>query len=144
MFRKMSNTLKIAPASEVAKNFGEWHDVALVEPVTVTRYGRASVMLISAEHYRHLMKSSTYQHDVSRFGSVPLYSPHQILLAYAQGKVEWEIAAAKLGFESYRQLVVALADAGLDLPGTDELTLANQAKGAVAFLQPFLREDSDA
>jgi len=34
-----------ASASDVQKNFGAFHDRALVEPVRVTRYGRETVYM---------------------------------------------------------------------------------------------------
>lgn len=43
------------PSSEVAKNFGEWHDRAINEPVVVTKYGRESVVLLSVDTYRSLL-----------------------------------------------------------------------------------------
>ncbi|HYD66089.1 type II toxin-antitoxin system prevent-host-death family antitoxin [Azospirillum sp.] len=46
-----------APASEVQKNFGAYHDRALVEPVRVTRYGRETVYIISADAYRSLKQA---------------------------------------------------------------------------------------
>ena len=45
--------VKVA-ASEVAKNFGEWHDKAINEPVVVTKYGRESVVVLSADTFRQL------------------------------------------------------------------------------------------
>jgi PHD/YefM family antitoxin component YafN of YafNO toxin-antitoxin module len=36
-------------ASDVQKNFGVWHDKALQEPVQITKYGRETVYLISAD-----------------------------------------------------------------------------------------------
>jgi hypothetical protein len=39
-------------ASDVQKNFGQWHDRALREPVQVTKYGRETVYLVSAETFR--------------------------------------------------------------------------------------------
>lgn len=44
-----------APASEVQKNFGAYHDKALVEPVRVTKYGRETVYIVSATTF-HLLK----------------------------------------------------------------------------------------
>jgi PHD/YefM family antitoxin component YafN of YafNO toxin-antitoxin module len=44
-----------APASEVQKNFGAYHDKALVEPVRVTKYGRETVYIVSAATF-HLLK----------------------------------------------------------------------------------------
>ena len=45
---------KTVSASEVQKNFGAYHDQALVEPVRVTKYGRETVYLISAAMYHEL------------------------------------------------------------------------------------------
>jgi hypothetical protein len=42
------------PASELQKNFGEWHDKALVEPVAITRYGRTTGYLISSALFDRL------------------------------------------------------------------------------------------
>jgi PHD/YefM family antitoxin component YafN of YafNO toxin-antitoxin module len=44
-----------APASEVQKNFGAFHDRALREPVRVTKYGRETVYIVAAETF-HAMK----------------------------------------------------------------------------------------
>jgi prevent-host-death family protein len=41
-------------ASEFQKRVGEFSDIARREPVTVTRHGRASLVLISAEDYERL------------------------------------------------------------------------------------------
>jgi antitoxin StbD len=41
-------------ASDVAKNFGEWHDKAMSEPVVVTKYGRESVVLLSVDTFKSL------------------------------------------------------------------------------------------
>jgi PHD/YefM family antitoxin component YafN of YafNO toxin-antitoxin module len=41
-------------AADVAKNFGEWHDKALNEPVVVTKYGRESVVVLSVDTFRQL------------------------------------------------------------------------------------------
>jgi len=44
-------------ASEVQKNFGEWHDRAFEEPVEITRYGRSTAFLVSARLFHELMNS---------------------------------------------------------------------------------------
>lgn len=41
-------------ASEFQKRVGEYSDIARREPVTVTRHGRASLVLLSAEDYDRL------------------------------------------------------------------------------------------
>ena len=51
---------KTVSASEVQKNFGAYHDQALVEPVRVTKYGRETVYLISAAMY-HALKQGQRQ-----------------------------------------------------------------------------------
>lgn len=43
-----------APASEIQKNFGAFHDKALAEPVRVTKYGRETVFIVSAETFHRL------------------------------------------------------------------------------------------
>jgi antitoxin StbD len=52
-------------ASDVQKNFGLWHDRALKEPVQITKYGRETVYLISAETFHQLWAS------YRRAGSTP-------------------------------------------------------------------------
>src|SRR5258708_31580931 len=44
-------------ASDVQKNFGIWHDKALKEPVQITKYGRETVYLVSAETFHELWAS---------------------------------------------------------------------------------------
>jgi prevent-host-death family protein len=41
-------------ASEFQRRVGEFSDIARREPVTVTRHGRASLVLLSAEDYERL------------------------------------------------------------------------------------------
>ncbi len=49
--------MAVIPASEVQKNFGAFHDRALTEPVRVTRYGRETVVIISAKEF-HALKQA--------------------------------------------------------------------------------------
>lgn len=44
------------PASEFQKNVGRYSDVALTQPVTVTRNGRDRTVLISADEYHRLKR----------------------------------------------------------------------------------------
>lgn len=44
-------------ASEMQKNFGEWHDRAYEEPVEITRYGRTTAFLVSARLFHELWAS---------------------------------------------------------------------------------------
>lgn len=46
-----------APASDVQKNFGAFHDKALAEPIRVTKYGRETVYIVSAETFHRLKQS---------------------------------------------------------------------------------------
>ena len=46
-----------APASEVQKNFGAYHDRALAEPVRVTKYGRETVFIVSAKTFHELKQA---------------------------------------------------------------------------------------
>lgn len=45
-------------AAEVQKDFETFHDRALQEPVEVSRHGKESVVIISAEQFRLLRQSS--------------------------------------------------------------------------------------
>lgn len=47
----------IVTASEIRKDFDAWHDRALTEPVRVTRQGRETVVIISAETYHRLKQA---------------------------------------------------------------------------------------
>ena len=49
-----------APATEVQKNFGAFHDRAMREPVRVTKYGRETVYIVSAETF-HALKQGQRQ-----------------------------------------------------------------------------------
>lgn len=53
-------------ASVVQKNFGLWHDKALKEPVLITKYGRETACLISAEMFRALWTSAQQRGDPTR------------------------------------------------------------------------------
>ena len=44
-------------ASDVQRNFGAWHDKALQEPVQVTKYGRETVYIVSADTFREMWQS---------------------------------------------------------------------------------------
>lgn len=43
-------------AGDIGKNFGQFADKALVEPVTITKYGREHLVLLSAEEYARLKR----------------------------------------------------------------------------------------
>ena len=44
------------PATEFQKNVGRYSDVALIQPVTVTRNGRDRTVLLSAAEYQRLKR----------------------------------------------------------------------------------------
>ena len=46
--------MPVINASEFQKRVGEFSDIARREPVTVTRHGRASLVLLAAEDYERL------------------------------------------------------------------------------------------
>ena len=47
---------RVVQAAKVQRNFGAYQDRALVEPVIVTKYGRESVVILSAAEYRRLQR----------------------------------------------------------------------------------------
>lgn len=49
------DVMKVA-AADVGKNFGQFADKALVEPVTITKYGREHLVLLSAQEYARLKR----------------------------------------------------------------------------------------
>lgn len=49
-------TIRVA-ASEIQKNFGEWHDKAFVQPIEITRYGRPTAFLVSAKLFNEMLAS---------------------------------------------------------------------------------------
>ena len=55
-------------AGQLAKNFGEFADKALTEPVTITKYGREHLVLISASEYARLKRRDR---QVYRAGEIP-------------------------------------------------------------------------
>ncbi len=47
----------VVTATDVQKNFGTYHDLALAEPVKVTKYGRETVYIVSAKTFHELKQS---------------------------------------------------------------------------------------
>ena len=43
-------------SAEFQKNFGRYQDIALTQPVTITRNGRDRTVLISADEYQRLKR----------------------------------------------------------------------------------------
>ena len=48
--------MRKVPSKDVAKSFGRFQDLALVEPVAIQKYGRDSVVMLSAREYERLKK----------------------------------------------------------------------------------------
>lgn len=51
----MSHGIKVS-AVEFQKNIGRYSDIALTQPVTVTRHGRERTVMVSAEEYHRLKR----------------------------------------------------------------------------------------
>ena len=45
-----------ASAARVAKNFGQYREAAISEPLTIQNHGRDSVVMVSAKEYHRLKK----------------------------------------------------------------------------------------
>ena len=56
--------MKVA-AGDVAKNFGQFADRALVEPVLITKYGREHLVLLSAGEYERLKRRDRHVYRVA-------------------------------------------------------------------------------
>jgi prevent-host-death family protein len=50
----MEASMPRVPASEFQKNFGEWHDKVQQAPVEITKYGRPTAYLVSADMFHQL------------------------------------------------------------------------------------------
>jgi prevent-host-death family protein len=70
-----------ATAADVGKNFGQFADKALVEPVTITKYGREHLVLLSAEEYRRLKQRDRRAWATSE-------APAEIVQAVADAKMD--------------------------------------------------------
>jgi antitoxin StbD len=57
VFQERFSVSRSVAASDVQKDFGVWHDRALEEPVQITKQGRETVYLISAETFHQLWAS---------------------------------------------------------------------------------------
>jgi prevent-host-death family protein len=58
-------------ASEFQRRPGEFSDIARREPVTVTRHGRPSLVLLSAEDYARLRQIEQRATKAMRVGDLP-------------------------------------------------------------------------
>jgi PHD/YefM family antitoxin component YafN of YafNO toxin-antitoxin module len=50
--------MKWVTASELVRNFGEWSDVAIHEPVIITRNGRERLVLLNVDRFNELEHDS--------------------------------------------------------------------------------------
>lgn len=62
----MEKMVKVSSA-EFQKNFGRYQDVALTQPVTVTRNGRDRMVMLSVEEYQRLKRRDRRVMSVSDF-----------------------------------------------------------------------------
>lgn len=72
-------------AAEVGKNFGQFADKALVEPVSITKYGREHLVLLSADEYARLKRRDR---QVFRVGEIPADLVEAIRLAEPPAEAE--------------------------------------------------------
>ena len=63
--------MPVISASEFQKRVGEFSDIARREPVTVTRHGRPSLVLISAEDYKRLRQIEQRMTKALRTSDLP-------------------------------------------------------------------------
>lgn len=77
--------------------------------------------------------------DIATNPQSTLFSPLQILRDYSKGEIDIDLALVKLGLDHQRQLMIAMADAELSLPGTDDTELNRQAKEAEPILRAYLK-----
>jgi hypothetical protein len=71
-------------------------------------------------------------------------SPHDILTAYSSGKISSMEAIYKLRLDGYRDLLLAMTDAGHRLPRPDAAETDRQAAVARPLLQSALIVEQDA
>jgi len=72
-------------SSDVQKNFGAYHDRALTEPVKVTKYGRETVYIVSAQTF-HALKQAQREaiaatdlndHEIARIEAAEIPEEHR-------------------------------------------------------------------
>jgi len=61
----------IVNASEFQKRLGEFADIARREPVTITRHGRSSLVLLSIEDYQRLKEIEGRSTQVVKVTELP-------------------------------------------------------------------------
>ncbi len=62
----MSGMIKV-PAAEFQRNIGRYQDMALTQPVAVTRNGRERTVMISAEEYHRLKRRDRQVLELEEF-----------------------------------------------------------------------------
>ncbi len=73
-----------------------------------------------------------------------LTSPHDILSAYSKGLISSGDAISKLHLDGYRDLIIALADAGHNLPRPSDEEIESQVRAALPLLANALRDGQHA
>jgi hypothetical protein len=73
-----------------------------------------------------------------------LTSPHDILSAYSKGLISSGDAISKLHLDGYRDLIIALADAGHDFPRPSDEEIESQVRAALPLLAKALRDEQHA
>lgn len=68
---KQGETLRV-PAGEFQRRVGEFADIALTRPVTITRNGRDRTVLISAEEYTRLRRRDRLALRIEDFSDADL------------------------------------------------------------------------
>lgn len=63
--------MTIVNASEFQKHLGEFSSIARREPVTITRHGRASLVLLAAEDYERLRTIEAHSTKAIRTTDLP-------------------------------------------------------------------------
>ncbi|SFM29314.1 hypothetical protein [Methylobacterium pseudosasicola] len=74
-----------------------------------------------------------------------LVTPHDVLSAYAQAEIGSDVAVSSLGLNGFRDLIVAMADAGHRLPRPSQAETEAQVDSAIPLLLAVLDDGpSDA
>ena len=69
--KKRQGAIKKVPASEFARNFGEFRELAQREPVAVTNHGRTSGYFISAEHFEECQRQRKLSQRAVKVADLP-------------------------------------------------------------------------
>jgi prevent-host-death family protein len=64
--------MKQVSVSELQKKSGVYHDMALSEPITITKHDRPSLVLLSFEEYQRLTKQTRRSLSVSQLSEEDL------------------------------------------------------------------------